>query len=627
MNKWFPRIVVILAVLTLAAYLIPPRSRSGFDFPEFGKLPVLLNGRTQPIDSMARNALLILRGKQTVALSGGKSLSAIEWLTEVMFDGETADTRPVFRIDHPELRSLLGLSEEEKYFSLAQFVPKIEGLIKESKRIAEEEIKPEVQSPFEKAVVRLNQNVILYRRLKNTLGPEETKDFAADIKAYQAVIAPGVQAIRDREAGKEHDQKAFDGILEHLQRYDLMARFGYALAIPSGAPNHNRDDWSNLGSGLMEAARGGEIGVPILSYANMATAYKAQQPERFNAALQSYRTWLAEHSYAPEIAKGRKEHYFSFLEPFYRASVLYVIIFILACVSWFNNSVAFNRAAYGLMLLTWVIHTSGLIYRMVLEGRPPVTNLYSSAIFIGWGIVGMGILLEKIYRNAIGSVVAAIGGGTTLVVAHHLSMDGDTMEMMRAVLDTNFWLSTHVVTVTLGYSATFMAGFLAMLYVLRGVLTTTLTKEMATSLSRMVYGIVCFATLLSFVGTVLGGIWADQSWGRFWGWDPKENGALMIVLWNAFYLHARWGKIFSEKTLMAIAIFGNVITAFSWFGVNMLGIGLHSYGFMGAAFTWLILFDVSQLVIVAMALLPHSWWRSFRSTPDSVPPGKPATQF
>ena len=131
----------------------------------------------------------------------------------------------------------------------------------------------------------------------------------------------------------------------------------------------------------------------------------------------------------------------------------------------------------------------------------------------------------------------------------------------------------------------------------------------------MVYGIVCFATLFSFVGTVLGGIWADQSWGRFWGWDPKENGALLIVLWNAIILHARWGGLIRERGLMNLAVFGNIVTSFSWFGVNMLGIGLHSYGFMDAAFNWLILFIVSQVAIILLGLIPLKLWRSFRSKP------------
>ena len=91
----------------------------------------------------------------------------------------------------------------------------------------------------------------------------------------------------------------------------------------------------------------------------------------------------------------------------------------------------------------------------------------------------------------------------------------------------------------------------------------------------MIYGVVCFATLFSFVGTVLGGIWADQSWGRFWGWDPKENGALLIVIWNALILHARWGGMVKQRGMAVLAVVGNIVTAWSWFGTNMLGVGLH----------------------------------------------------
>lgn len=624
MKQRFPLLLTVLVLVWLASGLRPPAVPAGFDTKSFGQLPALLNGRTQPLDSVARNSLLVLRGKQTVPGDNGKTMPAIDWFLETVFSPDKADTRQVFRIDHPDLRGMLRLSPEEKFFSFSQFQTNLMELGREAERIENEKIKTESQNPFEKAVVRLQQNIILYRRIKNTLKHEATADFAADIQAYQGIIEAGVKAVRDREAGREFDQKAFDAIVDHLQRYDQMARFGYALVVPSGTPNHTRDDWMNVGTSLMEAARNGKVLDPVLSFAAMASAYHAGDSARFNASVQSYRKWLADHQYQPEISKGINEHYFNHFEPFYKSSAIYVLVFILACASWFNQSEPLRRSAISLLVLTAVVHTSGLIYRMVLEGRPPVTNLYSSAVFIGWGICLLGIAIEFFYRNAIGTVVASLGGFTTLIVAHNLALGGDTMEMMRAVLDTNFWLATHVVAVTLGYSATFLAGFLAMLYVLRGVLTTSLTEDMAKSLSRMVYGIVCFATLFSLVGTVLGGIWADQSWGRFWGWDPKENGALMIVIWNAIYLHARWGRICSEKSLMAIALFGNIITAFSWFGVNMLGIGLHSYGFMDAAFKWLILFDVSQLIFIVMALLPLSYWRSFSpSRLASTGPAKP----
>jgi ABC-type transport system involved in cytochrome c biogenesis permease subunit len=191
------------------------------------------------------------------------------------------------------------------------------------------------------------------------------------------------------------------------------------------------------------------------------------------------------------------------------------------------------------------------------------------------------------------------------------------------VLDTNFWLSTHVVVVTLGYASTFVAGVLGIIYVVRGIFTDTLTSTTAKALSRMAYGILCFATLFSFVGTVLGGIWADQSWGRFWGWDAKENGALIIVLWNALILHARWGGLVRERGLMNLAIVGNIVTSWSWFGVNMLGIGLHSYGSMDQAFWWLVGFILSQVILIGLGLIPQENWRSFRNLarPDTSSPG------
>src|SRR6185437_11565515 len=248
------------------------------------------------------------------------------------------------------------------------------------------------------------------------------------------------------------------------------------------------------------------------------------------------------------------------------------------------------RTAAYLLMLSVLVTMTGIIFRMVLIGRPPVINLYSSATFIAWGAPVLGLILERFWRNSIGVVVGSVISGMCLIVAHYLSLERDTLEMLRAVLDTNFWLATHVVIVTLGYASTFVAGFLGIVYVVLGFFTDRLPKVLSPdgaaaanptkgdsfgkTLTRMIYGIVCFATLFSFVGTVLGGLWADYSWGRFWGWDPKENGALIIVLWNALILHLRWGGMIRERGLATSAVIGNIVTSWSWFGVNMLGIGL-----------------------------------------------------
>ena len=229
-----------------------------------------------------------------------------------------------------------------------------------------------------------------------------------------------------------------------------------------------------------------------------------------------------------------------------------------------------------------------------------------------WFAVVSCVVVEALSRRGIGALAASVIGTASLVVAHnlHLHQGGDTMGPMQAVLDSNFWLSTHVLTVTIGYSATFMAGVLAILYIVLGMATPVLDRPTARLLTQMVYGTICFALFFSFVGTVLGGIWADQSWGRFWGWDPKENGAVMIVIMNAITLHAWMARMVKPRGLMALAVAGNIITAWSWFGTNLLGVGLHSYGFMDSAKTWLLIFVGSQLAIMvlAMAIPTRHWW-------------------
>ena len=120
----------------------------------------------------------------------------------------------------------------------------------------------------------------------------------------------------------------------------------------------------------------------------------------------------------------------------------------------------------------------------------------------------------------------------------------------------------------------------------------------------MIYGVLCFAIFFSFVGTVLGGLWADDSWGRFWGWDPRENGALIIVLWNALVLHARWAGLVRTRGLAVLVVVGNIVTAWSWFGVNELGVGLHSYGFKEGVLRNLLIVVLSQLLIIVIGCLP-----------------------
>jgi hypothetical protein len=227
-----------------------------------------------------------------------------------------------------------------------------------------------------------------------------------------------------------------------------------------------------------------------------------------------------------------------------------------------------------------------------------------------------------VYRIGLGNLTAAIAGYATLLISVLLGLDGDTIAVLQAVLDTQFWLATHVVLITLGYSATFVAGLLGLLYLILGIGTPNLDETARKNIGRMIYGVLCFALLFSFFGTVLGGLWADDSWGRFWGWDPKENGALMIVLWNALVLHARWDKMIADRGMAVLSLGGNVVTAWSWFGVNELGLGLHTYGFTEGVVQALFTFVGYMLVCVLFGwILPRRlWWSSASPGSDTTIP-------
>ncbi|MFM2294077.1 MAG: hypothetical protein RLZZ350_490 [Verrucomicrobiota bacterium] len=608
MKKFLPLIITgVFALWILGSLRMPTDKPGALAVQEFGKLPVVAGGRFQPLDSFARNSLLQLRGKASANLQPWsdhpKILSATEWLLETALKPESADELPVFRVDHPELISLLNLPAKDlgeksdgKHYAWNQIAPKLAELRREAERA--NAVESSHRNPFDQAVVKLWNARRVYESAKNCFGPAATGNVGASLVTYQQQVDAGRAAYAAMRDGKPYNA-------------DALEWFSGQFESPVILPGAHADDWKRVAEYLVGAETSPAADAALTSYAKLAAAYRANDVNAFNQTVTDYRSSLAG-NFATQLTKSRREFFYNAFEPFYKAMIIYIVAFLLACASWFNLSDWLRRSAAMLIPLAFVVHTSGLIFRMWLEGRPPVTNLYSSAIFIGWGAVILGMVLEKFYKDGIGAVVAAAMGFITLVIAHNLALGGDTMEMMRAVLDTNFWLATHVVVVTLGYASTFVAGFLAMVYLVRGVFTKTLSEATAKSLTRMVYGIVCFATLFSFVGTVLGGIWADQSWGRFWGWDVKENGALIIVLWNALILHARWGGLVRERGLMCMAIFGNVVTAWSWFGVNMLGIGLHSYGFTDAAFRWLLIFVASQAALIVLGLLPLKAWKSLK---------------
>ncbi len=574
LNKLLPWIVGVVALFAAVFAAMPQSKVNGFDVSAFAKLPILEGGRVKPLDSVARNTLLLIRSQQSFRFEG-KTITADQWILDLMFRPEVADRQPIFVINDPDVLGLIGLKQtSDRYFSFATLAPHIDELEKQAK--VAQPIEAKQRTRFQSAVVNLFERVYMYFRLKNTLQLAGTPGLAVQL---QAVAAP--------QAAEMHSA------LTQLAMFRILPPLAGQKA----------DAWESVGEALQAGAMGQPLHPGLEPMSRIAAAYGAQDAAAFNSSTTEFSNLVT--SLRPEaMSHANNEITFNRAQPFYVGMIIYVLALLMIFVSWLWKPELLQPSAFALLVAGAVVHTAGLAFRVILQGRPPVTNLYSSAVFVGWGAVVLGIVLERLYKKGFGTAVATAAGFGSLIVAQHLA-EGDTMEMMRAVLDSNFWLATHVVTITIGYSGTFLAGAIAIAYTLWKHIAPDPDPETGKALVGMAYGIICFSLLFSFVGTVLGGIWADQSWGRFWGWDPKENGALFIVLWNAIILHARWSGMARDRGIMTMAIFGNVITSLSWFGVNMLGVGLHSYGFMDSAFVALSAFCASQGALMLLCMMPR----------------------
>jgi ABC-type transport system involved in cytochrome c biogenesis permease subunit len=421
-------------------------------------------------------------------------------------------------------------------------------------------------------------------------------------------------------------------IAESFQRAQaLISQLNEAGAPHVVPPTAAAASWSILMQADLDYMRNKALNQPLnpatAVLSEMLAAYARDDVATFNQQLIAYRDILGKYERSLEQnapllassgvakaeimsqAKSDFEVFFNQFSPFYYAMVLYLIAFVFGIFSWVGWTQPLRTTSIWLLWLTFALHTFALVARIYISGRPPITNLYSTAIFIGWAVVLMSLIFESIYRLGLGNIVAAVIGFLSLFLAYNLSLDGDTFIVLQAVLDTQFWLATHVVTINLGYAGTYAAGAWGIIYIMFGYVFPVLDDDARHKVLRTLYGTLCFAIFFSFIGTVLGGLWADDSWGRFWGWDPKENGALMIVLWNALVLHARWGAMVKGRGLATLAVLGNIVTTWSYFGVNAYGVGLHAYGESGSSIAmWLLAFGATQLAIAGLGIVPAEWF-------------------
>jgi ABC-type transport system involved in cytochrome c biogenesis permease subunit len=640
LGRLAPWIILVIAGLYLAVAMSPMEAPAKtMLFSEAGKIPIQHGGRIKPLDTLARVSLLIISERQYYRDADDNKRPAIQWLLDVMTSGlkpsNASAKRKAFRIEDPEFVKLLGLPEREgNLYAYEEFEPQVGSFL----AAAQERIQRvgfEQLSASDKKLLDLAIQIDAYEKharfetldkvfridnieLQNLLGLERREGFRY---SYDEFVPRIGQLIRERQRIEQTPEKSRtvyeSKVEEFAKRVDLyvgLARLEGATLriIPPAKPG---DPWRAIGEAFQEERSSGAQSPGALhGFAEILRTYSKGDADGFNKAVGDYRK-LVDTTLPGDAGRAQFEAFYNHFEPFYQCTLLYVGIFLLACFSWMGWSRPLARSAFWLCVLTLGLHTLAIFARIVLQGRPPVTNLYSSAIFVGWGCVGLGLFLELIYPRGIAVAASGVLGFLTALLAHHLAESGDTMEMLQAVLDTNFWLATHVTAVTIGYAATLLAGVLGVLYIAFGLVAPPGSSDVLKVVNTMIYGIVCFATLFSFTGTILGGIWADYSWGRFWGWDPKENGALIIVIWNALLLHARWGGIVKQRGLAVLSVVGIIVTIWSWIGTNQLGVGLHAYGFndklrLIAVYTW-----GASLAVVLIGLVPLRYWRALQPSP------------
>lgn len=547
-------------------------------------------GRVKPLDTFARFTLLQLSGRSTFQPEDGPAVSALGWLLECLLDPALARTRAVLLIENPEVMESIGLKHEKprERFSFDGLSPSRSIVVSLARQFAA--LPEESRSPAQKQVLQLAHNLRLFESLTRTLTPFMVQSGA-----------PGVGALLEQaqQAAKPASSlsPAMILALEQSDALALLPPVGAAAAV-----------WLSP-AGLLRQILEGRPMSPAQADALQALdtiANAAQEPatlaQGFHALSEAARAEQGGHR---EYRQIPLEVFFYRLQPFRWSLMLYGLAFLMCALLWlFPHQRVLCALCVAAAVAPGLLHVAGIVLRCVIRARPPVSTLYETILFVTAVAVAVALLIEWMNRRRVALGVAATLGVVGLFLANkYEAIDrGDTMPNLIAVLDTNFWLATHVTTVTMGYAAGLLASAIAHLYVVcKAFGLRRQDEEFFRSLTRMVYGVFCFGLLFATVGTVLGGVWATESWGRFWGWDPKENGALMIVLWGLAVLHARLGGYLRDYGIQLAAIFGGVIVAFSWFGVNLLGVGLHSYGFTSGIQTALRQFYLFESFVLTIA--------------------------
>jgi cytochrome c-type biogenesis protein CcsB len=508
-------------------------------------LPVQADGRIKPFDTFAQEMLEVVYGKKTF-----EKREAFEIILTWMLSPQAWQEKELFEVKNHEVLKALKLDEKRRYFRGDEiFANDRFSLLRQE--LQEKRDSKEKLTPYFQALSRIENQFFVFTEMAT--GRLMRVSPAAEGDAWLSV------AQLEGES-----QKRF---LEITSRFIIM--------ISSTATGKSESE-------VLEAKKALDQSVVDFE----------------NSMRQMHPT-----NYVNQTKIDVEVHY-NLFHPFRWASVFYILTSLLLMFSWITSKNSRMGFVWFLVACGFLLQTYGFGLRVYLTDRPPVSNMYETVVWVVWGSLVFSVILELIYKFKFillaGTIVASIG----MIIADVAPAILDpSLQPLEPVLRSNYWLVVHVMTITISYSAFFLAfilGDIGLFYYLKG---EEKHKEKIKSIVLAIYRSIQIGVVFLGPGIILGGIWADYSWGRFWGWDPKETWALIVILGYIAVLHGRltgWVKDFG-MVVAGILTFALVIMA--WYGVNfVLGAGLHSYGFGAGGVEY-----VSAFVLIHILAVIYVW--------------------
>ncbi|MEO6596973.1 MAG: cytochrome c biogenesis protein CcsA [Planctomycetota bacterium] len=571
-------------------------------------LPVQRDGRVMCFATLAAFTLYHVHGRRDLqhmtpgpdGVDQKVTLEPTEWLLDVWFYPRQAADYPLFRIENVGVLDALGFANDGQtqgfeYLSYAQLFERGEKLQELADKYRE--VPVQKRSEVEEHLVQLFQQLLPYHFLHQQLAAMQA-DFAVEGEGLRAIfggkdrvrlgdIVRNAGAFRTyvRGLGDDFENQKNGNLTQLLAVLNEATKPERGpLLLPPTMSADKSDTWHSIGETVDLAMRGGAPLAHVSMLGDLQDAIDADSVDAKSTSLRKYRDAVVDAATSRgEYGSVSLEAYYYRASWHYRALHWFLFGFVLAAFCWlFPRSKVLWWGAMGVSTLALGMLVADVWLRCEIRGRPPITNLYDTFLFIGGVGVLVSLVTEWVLPRRIALALGPFLGALLIMFARMFEVaDGqDTLKPLVAVLDSNFWLATHVTIINIGYASGLVAAALANVCILGRVLRLAHPSgPAAKALVRMVYGVTCFGLLFAVVGTILGGVWANDSWGRFWGWDPKENGALLICLSQIAFLHARFSGMVRDFGVVVWASVTGMIVLFSWFHTNLLGVGLHNYGF------------------------------------------------